>query len=75
MGGRVRSVALSKVAGTVMGVLTAGALLAGCSSDVARFDYPSFGLTSNNPKRTTRPTPTEYVPIAPAARLQQRRAH
>jgi murein DD-endopeptidase MepM/ murein hydrolase activator NlpD len=25
-------------------------LLAGCSSDVTRFDYPSFGLTGNSPK-------------------------
>lgn len=38
-------------------VLLLGTLMAGCSSDVTRFDYPAFGLTQQNPN----PTPQEPV--------------
>ena len=40
----------------VAGMVAVGAILAGCSSDVTRFDYPAFGLTSANPQGR-QPTP------------------
>ncbi len=64
MGGRVRSRTVSKIGGaswSVAGVLTVGALLAGCSSDVTRFDYPAFGLTTDNPQRAARMAPPENI--------------
>ncbi len=69
MGGRVRSVVVSGVSGkalSVASVLTVGAWLAGCSSDVSRFDYPAFGLTSNNPQSSKLPTPPQDVPFGQA---------
>ncbi len=73
MGGRVRSVTPSAIGSvslsavkTLTGVLTVGALLAGCSSDVTRFDYPSFGLTSNNPQSVKQPVPAQDVPYGAA---------
>ena len=69
MGGRVRSVMLSRVAGrslSVASVLTVGALLAGCSSDVSRFDYPAFGLTSNTPQGRNLPAPPQDIPYGQA---------
>ena len=62
MGGRVRSVTLSKVAGAMSGLVAVGALLAGCSSDVSRFDYPAFGLTSNTPQGRQLPAPPQDIP-------------
>ena len=70
MGGRVRSVVVSKVSGkslSMASVLTVGALLAGCSSDVSRFDYPAFGLTSNNPQSAKLPAPPQDIPYGRAA--------
>ena len=39
--------------------VVAGALGAGCSSDVTRFEFPAFGLTEHNP--TARPVPPAAV--------------
>ena len=66
MGGRVRSVTLSKVAGAMSGLVAVGALLAGCSSDVSRFDYPAFGLTSNTPQGRQLPAPPQDIPYGQA---------
>jgi murein DD-endopeptidase MepM/ murein hydrolase activator NlpD len=74
MSGRVRSLlrrdvgVLSRVGNasvSVAGVLTIGALLAGCSSDISRFDFPAFGLMSDNPQRTVRAAPAETIPDRP----------
>ena len=63
MGGNVRNATVvrsgSKAVG-VFGLVAVSAILAGCSTDVSRFDYPAFGLTSQNPKPRL-PIPTEPV--------------
>ena len=61
MGGSVRKTISDRSSRRVFGVaglLGLSAILAGCSSDVTRFDYPAFGLTSADPQ-VRRPTPPE----------------
>ena len=69
MGGNVRKnvkKGLSVGLPGAFGAVAIAALLAGCSADVSRFDYPAFGLTNQHPQ--DRPTPSEpiYDNSAPA---------
>ena len=62
MGGSVRKTAglrLSAKFSGLCGAAAVAALLAGCSSDVSRFNYPAFGLTAQNPQ--DKPTPSEPI--------------
>ena len=43
----------------VVGTVAVAALMAGCSADISRFDYPAFGLTSDHPQ--AKPVPPEAV--------------
>lgn len=63
MGSSVRRIALPEASGARLGLvlpLLLSASLAGCSSDVSRFDFPAFGLTNS-----TTPVPSEPVVAAP----------
>ena len=62
MGGTVRKQARTELRLRICGVVGAvavAAVLSGCSTDVSRFDYPAFGLTSDHPQ--ARPMPPEPV--------------
>ena len=66
MGGTVRKMLRLELGARLSGAFGAvafAALLAGCSTDISRFDYPAFGLTSDHPQG--RPTPP--VPMGDSA--------
>ena len=65
MGSTVRRIAFSEARLGRVGLalpLVLSAALAGCSSDVSRFDFPAFGLTNS-----TTPAPVPSEPVVAAA--------